>query len=99
MKLTCALCRRLTWRAQVLLRERCLLVVGGEAYQRCEHSIPTRSKDAVSPACCNAAQARLTLLTSTAVTPRTRRTSLNGIAWMWYYTPSRMQSYLKQMPG
>lgn len=43
---------------QVLLRERCLLVVSGEAYTWCEHSIPTRAKDGIAPTCCNAAQAR-----------------------------------------
>ena len=42
---------------QVLLRERCLLVVSGEAYTRCEHSIPTRSRDAIALTCCNARQA------------------------------------------
>ena len=45
----------------MLLRERCLLVVSGEAYTRCEHSIPTRAKDAIAPTCCNARQARLPL--------------------------------------
>ena len=49
---------------QVLLRERCLLVVSGEAYTRCEHSIPTRAKDAIAPTCCNARQARPPLFLS-----------------------------------
>ena len=41
---------------QVLLRERCLLLVSGEAYTRFEHCIATRTKDVVGAACCNAIQ-------------------------------------------
>ena len=41
---------------QVLLRERCLLLVSGEAYTHFEHSIATRTKDVVGAACCNAVQ-------------------------------------------
>ena len=58
----CVADKKFLIRKQVLLRERCLLVVSGDAYTRCEHSIPTRTKDAIAATCCNARQARLHLL-------------------------------------
>lgn len=60
--------------AQVLLQPRGLLMLSGEAYSGCLHSIETRAADVITASCCNAAQEGLEV---GSVVPRSpRRLSL-----------------------
>ena len=56
--------------AQVLLRPRCCLVVSGDAYTKCLHSIVSRPADPVTGDCCNQAAAGVTVGDSVPRQPR-----------------------------